>query len=205
MIDRIDLDHVAIAYEDQHHGWPRYAGDLGGSWVGGGGMPGFWSGQVQFANGMKVEVLEPFAVEQNDFLRRFLDRNGPGPHHMTYKVADLGGALAEAEAAGYRPVGVDRSDPHWQEAFLHPKDAPGVVIQLAHSSGEGDWDSPPRDDLPPPRPPEPASLLHIAHAVSSMDEGVRLFVSLLGGAEFGRGEDEAARWVDVRWTGPGRV
>src|SRR4051812_14599785 len=205
MIDRIDLDHVAVAAEDQHHLWPRYAGDLGGVWVGGGGTPGFWSGQVQFANGMKVEVLEPFAVEQNDFLRRFLDRSGPGPHHLTYKVADLPAALAAAEAAGYRPVGVDLSDPQWQEAFLHPKDAPGVVVQLAHSSGDGDWDSPPRDDLPPSRTGAPATLLHVAHAVATMDEGLRLFAELLGGQEVARGDDEAAHWIELRWPGPGRV
>src|SRR4051812_30900956 len=212
MIDRIDLDHVAVAAEDQHHLWPRYAGDLGGVWVGGGGTPGFWSGQVQFANGMKVEVLEPFAVEQNDFLRRFLDRSGPGPHHLTYKVADLPAALAAAEAAGYRPVGVDLSDPGWQEAFLHPKDAPGVVVQLAHSAygdgdgGEGDgWGGAPPQPMPASRVAEPAALTYVGHAVAALDDGLRLFAGLLGGRETATGEDEAARWTELGWPGPGRI
>src|SRR3954465_8335686 len=79
MIDRADLDHVAVATEDQQPAWLRYAGELGGQYDGGGPSPGFWAGQVAYANGMRVEVLEPANVDQNDFLRRFLDRNGPGP------------------------------------------------------------------------------------------------------------------------------
>ena len=204
MIDAIDLDHVAVATERQADAWPRYAGELAGEWLGGGGTAGFDSAQVRYANGMKVEVLEPYLVEQNDFLRRFLDRNGPGPHHLTYKVADITAALAEAEAAGYRPVGVDLSDPDWKEAFLHPKDAPGVVVQLAQS-GDGDWGGQERGDLPAPRTATPASLDRVAHAVARLDEGLRLFAGLLGGEELGRGDDEAGRWVDLGWPGPGRV
>ena len=82
------LDHVAVAAERQRELWPRYAGDLAGKWVAGDDAAdyeiGFLAAQVAFANGMKVEMLEPFAVEVNDFLRRFLDRSGPGPHHLTF-------------------------------------------------------------------------------------------------------------------------
>lgn len=202
----IDLDHVAVATESATDAWPRYATDLGGVWLAGGGPPGFWSGQVVYANGMKVEVLEPFEVEQNDFLRRFLDRNGPGPHHLTYKVADIEAALADAEAAGYRPVGVDLSDPGWKEAFLHPKDAPGVVVQLAQSGGDGEWVSPPPPGFPDPETqPPPAVLDRVTHAVASLDDGLRLFRDLLAGQERDRGEDEAGRWVELAWRGPGRV
>src|SRR5437763_13655193 len=107
MLDRIDLDHVAVAAEDQHDLWPRYAGDMGGVYLGGGGIGGFWSGQVEYTNGMKVEVLEPFYVQGNDSLRRCLERSGPGPPHRTVMVPDLPVGPAGAEAAGYRPVGVD--------------------------------------------------------------------------------------------------
>lgn len=135
----VDLDHVAVAVEQQAVAWPRYGGDLPSTWIGGGGTPGFRSAQVEFANGMKVEVLEPYLVEHNDFLRRFLDRNGAGPHHLTFKVKDIVGAIARAEEAGYRPVGVNLADDFWKEAFLHPKDAPGVVVQLAQQADGGDW------------------------------------------------------------------
>ena len=202
MIRDIDLDHVAVAVEHQDDAWPRYAGDLGGQWLAGGGTAGFWSGQVSFANGMKVEVLEPHLVEQNDFLRRFLDRSGPGPHHLTFKVKDIVAALSEAESAGYRPVGVNLADPMWKEAFLHPKDAPGVVVQLAQAAG--DWKSPAPDGFPTPARP-PATLVHVAHAVASLDEGLRLFAGLLGGREVERAEGDGTVWVDLAWPGPGRV
>ena len=205
MISEIDLDHVAVAVESQDQAWPRYAGELAGAWVGGGGTAGFWSAQVSYANGMKVEVLEPYLVEQNDFLRRFLDRNGPGPHHLTFKVKDIRAALQKVEQAGYRPVSVNLGDPMWQEAFIHPKDAPGVVVQLAQSAGEGDWTSPRPSHLPPPSTPSPATLVHVAHAVASLDDGCRLFVDLLAGRVESEGDDGATRWVDLAWPGPGRV
>lgn len=205
MIDSIDLDHVAVAVERRAEAWPRYVGDLAGEWLGGGDAVGFSAGQVRYANAMKVEVLEPHAVEVNDFLRRFLDRNGPGPHHVTYKVTDIEAALAESEAAGYRPVAVDLSDPHWKEAFLHPKDAPGIVVQFAQSSGEGDWSAGSLPDPIVPRTETPAALVHVGHVVASLDDGIRLFRDLLRGEETGRGTDEAAEWIDLDWPGSGRI
>src|SRR5262245_22983658 len=88
-----DLDHVAIATERASDAWPRYVGQLGGEWLGGMPESGFAWGQIRYANGMRLEVLEPYEPERNDFLRRFLDRNGPGPHHLTFKVPDLVDAL----------------------------------------------------------------------------------------------------------------
>jgi methylmalonyl-CoA/ethylmalonyl-CoA epimerase len=196
--DTIDLDHAAIAVERHAEAWPRYRTELGGEWVSGGDSSGFAAAQVRYANGMKLEVLQPNNVKQNDFLRRFLDRNGPGPHHLTYKVTDIVAALAEAEHAGYRPVNVQLDDPMWKEAFLHPKDAPGVVVQLAQSGGA--WQSPPPADLPP-QGARTASLLHVAHAVASLDEGLRLFESLLAGRRVAEGDG----WVELAWKGPGRV
>jgi methylmalonyl-CoA/ethylmalonyl-CoA epimerase len=207
VIPNIDLDHVAVALEHHTDAWPRYARDLPPArWIGGGGTSGFWSAQVEYANGMKVEVLEPYQVEQNDFLRRFLDRNGPGPHHLTFKVKDLAHALELAEAAGYRPVGVNLENSWWKEAFLHPKDAPGVVVQLAESNEGGDWGGGPSPDwLPAPRHEAPATLVHVAHALGDLEEGRRLFVDLLGGKEIDEDEADGIRWVDVAWPGPGRV
>jgi methylmalonyl-CoA/ethylmalonyl-CoA epimerase len=189
--------------EDRRAGRLRYAVELGGTWVGGGADPGFWSEQVKYANGMKVEILEPLDVDQNDFLRRFLDRSGPGPHHLTFKVTDIVRALREVETAGYRPVGVNLANEGWKEAFLHPKDAPGIVVQLAQSP-DGDWGVPLPDDYPDVTA-EPATLEHVTHAVASLDVGLHLFAEQLGGEEIGSGTDEAGRWTDLAWPGPGRV
>jgi methylmalonyl-CoA/ethylmalonyl-CoA epimerase len=198
-----DLDHVAVAAEQWSDVWPRYIGELGGNWLGGGPDPGFAWGQIRYANGMTLELLEPHKPEENDFLRRFLDRSGPGPHHLTFKVPDLLAALSQAEAAGYRPVSVNVENEGWKEAFLHPKDGPGVVIQLAESSGE--WAHPAPPEPPVPRAPVTASLERITHAVATLDDGLRLFEGLLGGKVADAGEDDASRWVEYAWTGPGRV
>ena len=205
VISDIDLDHVAVAAERQADAWPRYAGDLAGGWLGGGDTPGFSSAQVSYANGMKVEVLEPYQVEQNDFLRRFLDTSGPGPHHLTFKVQDIRAALDTVADAGISPVGVDLSDEQWQEAFLHPKQALGVVVQLAQSGG-GDWGDPVRPaDLPSPATDVPATLDHVTHVVADLDQGAALFRDLLGGATLAEGELEGGCHLDLGWPGGGRV
>ena len=203
MIPDIDLDHVAVAAERQSDAWPRYAGDLAGEWMAGGFTIGFASAQLRFANGMRIEVLRPHEVERNDFLRRFLDRSGPGPHHLTFKVEDISAAIDAVEQAGYHPVGIDLRDPTWKEAFLHPKEATGVVVQIAQSAG--DWVNDAPGDFPSPRTETPATLLHVAHGVVDLDEGLRLFRDVLGGQELSRGDDTIGRWVELGWPGPGRV
>jgi len=206
VIDGADLDHVAVATERSSDVWARYIGQLGGAWRGGMPDPGFAWAQIEYANGMRLEVLEPHRPELNDFLRRFLDRNGPGPHHLTFKVPDLVDALGHAESAGYRPVSVNMEHPDWKEAFLHPRDAPGVVVQLAQSSEhEGDWEPSPAPELSVARAPHPATLERVTHAVADIDEGLRLFTGLLAGRVVDAGENETSRWVDVGWAGPGRV
>jgi uncharacterized protein YjbJ (UPF0337 family) len=205
VISHIVLDHVAIAVERHFDVFPMYARDLGGRWHSGAdGIAGFAPVQLQFAAGIRIEILVPHRVEDNDFLRRFLDGNGPGPHHLTFKVVDISAALAEAEAAGYRPVSVDLSQPEWKEAFLHPKDALGTVVQLAQST-EHEWSTPPPEGFPRPADHRPTSLIHVAHAVPSSTAGLRLFAGLLGGREAWRGGDGVSRWVDLTWSGPGRI
>lgn len=197
-----DLDHVALAAEHADLLWPRYAGDLGGRWQGGGLAPGFFSAQVAYGNGMKVEALHPALVEQNDFLRRFLDANGPGPHHVTFKVPDLRAAIAAADEAGYPPINVDLSDPGWQEAFLHPKTAHGIVVQLAQTGEGGSW-------VPEPEPagfphgPQ-ADLVRLVHLVADLDAAAGLFAGLLGG-EATPADDALGPAIDIAWPGPGRI
>src|SRR5437588_7035158 len=203
MIAGADLDHIAIAVERWRDAWPRFAVELGGRWKSAGRDAGYAPSQLAYANGMKVEILQPAQVEENDFLRRFLDRNGPGPHHFTFKLPDITAALAECEAAGYRPVNVDMSHPEWKEGFLHPKEATGVLVQLAQAVGP-DWITPPVEGFPIPER-EPATLVRVGHAVADLGEGLQLFAGLLGGVENGRGVDGDAEWVDLAWPGPGRI
>jgi methylmalonyl-CoA/ethylmalonyl-CoA epimerase len=197
------LDHVAVAAERASDLWPRYAGELAGEWLGGGETAGFYSAQVVYSNGMKLEGLEPRRIEENDFLRRFLDHSGPGAHHLTFKVPDIGAAIAATEAAGFPLVGVNLADPRWKEAFVHPKAACGIVVQLAQS--DGDWEDEPRpDDLPVPRT-DPARLDHVAHAVGDLARARELFQDLLGGVVERDEADGTRAWVDLAWPSGGVV
>lgn len=200
----IDLDHVALAFERRRDAWPRYGGDLPGKWISGGTANGFANYQLEYANGMRLEVLEPARVEENDFLRRFLDRSGPGPHHLTFKVPDIGAAIAMVEDRGFHPVGINVTFPWWKEMFLHPKEVPGIVIQIAQSEG-GDWDSQPPAGFPPARTTEPVVLERVVHAVADLAEGLRVFRDLLGGVEQGAGDSDEGLWVDLAWPGAGRI
>jgi catechol 2,3-dioxygenase-like lactoylglutathione lyase family enzyme len=200
----IELDHVAVAVEQYRDALKRYGGELAGQWMSGGLADGFAPGQLRYANGMKLELLRPHRVDRNDFLRRFLDRNGPGPHHLTFKVPDLDALLATATANGYEPINVNRVDPDWQEAFLHPKAIPGVLVQVAQVRGP-DWVSPAPEGWPEAQTSVPARLLHVTHAVRDLDEGLRLFAGLLGGRECDRGHGGTDPWVELRWPGPGRL
>jgi catechol 2,3-dioxygenase-like lactoylglutathione lyase family enzyme len=204
--EAIDLDHVAVAVEHHRDAFACYGGELAGRWLSSGTGSGFSPAQIGYANGMKVEVLMPAQVEVNDFLRRFLDRSGPGPHHLTFKVPDLDAVLARAESMGYTPINVDRRDTIWQEAFLHPRAVPGVVVQVAQASGSM-WATPAPSGWPSPRTTEPATLVHVAHAVADLSEGLRLFAGWLDGVEAAFGTDDllGARWVDLAWPGPGRL
>ena len=86
--------------------------------------------QFRYANGGKVELLEP---QGEGFLSRFLERHGEGLHHLTFKTDDIRAAIAEVESRGYELVDVKLDDPRWQEAFLRPSKAHGTLIQLAQS------------------------------------------------------------------------
>ncbi len=198
MIRGTNFDHVAVAGESGRVLEARYGGQLGGEPLAGGRSPGFVWAQLEYANGAVVEMLEPDRVEENDFLRRFLDRSGPGPHHLTFTVPSLRVALEEAAAAGYAPVAIDESDPDWKEAFLHPRDAPGVVVQLAESHEH--------HDHPVHGPSSPwAAWVYVAHAVRSLVDGLRLFEGLLGGVRSRDGTGPGHRWVELAWRGPGHV
>jgi methylmalonyl-CoA/ethylmalonyl-CoA epimerase len=77
-----------------------------------------------------VELLEPRDTASP--VARFLDRRGPGIHHICYRVPDLDEALARCRAAGYRLVDQTprRGAGGRRIAFLHPKATAGILLEL---------------------------------------------------------------------------
>src|SRR5215471_13058781 len=126
---------------------PFLSGELGGIPDAGAIRIGaaFAWGTYRYEGGGSLEVLEPIGPQ--GFVQRFLAERGPGIHHVTFKVPSLDAVCARAEASGYDIVGRDDSDPEWREAFLHPKQALGIVVQFAQPG--------PSDEGPPSAPPPP--------------------------------------------------
>src|ERR1700761_6477817 len=158
------LDHLAIGTAELTDGWELFGGVLGGTWAQGTGSPGFWWGQLAFAAGPKIELLTPTGGRDAAFLDRFLAARGAGPHHFNFLVTDIEDALARIKASGIDPVGVNLENPAWKEAFLHPRAAHGIVIQVAQQAGSP-ASAPPRE-LPQPGPP--ARLDLIEHHVGDL-------------------------------------
>ncbi|MFN2617001.1 MAG: VOC family protein [Thermoleophilaceae bacterium] len=132
----MELDHVAVAVRSIKSALPLFRDALGGEYLMGGDQDAGWRWvQFRYANGGKVELLEPLA---DGFLTRFLERFGEGLHHMTFKTDDIRAAIAEVESRGYELVDVKLDDPGWMEAFLRPSKAHGTLIQLAQSDAADD-------------------------------------------------------------------
>lgn len=201
--DQPRMDHLALA---SRHAWDqlvRYGYQLGGRWRGGPPMAeldGFYFCQVELEGGTKLELLEPLDSPGSDFIRRFLDRNGPGPHHFTFKVPDFDRALEAVREAGYDLIGVNRSDPDWHEAFLHPKQSHGIVIQLAFEA-ESDHQWPAIADLPPSRRSSMPVLVAVRHLVADLDAAVELFSGPLAMSEHTRGSNANGELAVVQ-SGP---
>jgi methylmalonyl-CoA/ethylmalonyl-CoA epimerase len=78
----------------------------------------------------EVELLAPLEAESP--IARFLERRGPGIHHICYRVTDLDAALAACKAAGYRLVDESprRGAGGRRIAFIHPKSTAGILLEL---------------------------------------------------------------------------
>jgi methylmalonyl-CoA/ethylmalonyl-CoA epimerase len=198
------LDHLAIGTAALGGGWELFGGVLGGTWAYGDDSPGFWWGQLKFAAGPKIELLTPTGGPDAAFLERFLAARGAGPHHFNFLVTDIEDTLARIKAFGIEPVGVSLADPAWREAFLHPRDAHGIVIQVAQEDGTPA--SPPPRELGEPGPPARFDL--IEHHVGDLDGAVRLFTEVLDGqleaAETG-GAAGPAGTAELTWPGGKRI
>ncbi len=124
------LDHVAVAARRIRDLLPLYHQMLSARFINGGDnvRVGYRALQLEYSDGSKIELMEP--LEGSTFFDRFFARGG-GLHHVTFKVDDIHAAVEAARDLGFEPTGLYIDDPDWQEVFLHPKQANGVLVQLA--------------------------------------------------------------------------
>jgi methylmalonyl-CoA/ethylmalonyl-CoA epimerase len=81
-------------------------------------------------DGGSLELLEP--ADDNGTVGRYLDRDGPGVHHVALATADLAAALATARDLGVTLVDeAPRPGARGHEvAFCHPDSTGGVLVEL---------------------------------------------------------------------------
>jgi methylmalonyl-CoA epimerase len=125
------LDHVGIAVislDDAIPLWEKLlqASASGRETVEGQGVEVVFLGSLDG----RVELLAP--VRPNSPVAQFLERRGPGLHHLAYRVPDLPAALEELRHQGYALVDESpRGGAHGRRiAFLHPRALNGVLVEF---------------------------------------------------------------------------
>jgi methylmalonyl-CoA/ethylmalonyl-CoA epimerase len=127
MLERID--HISLAVRDLEKAREFFCGILGF-------IPCTWSvledmkylGQVFSAGDLtKVEMITP--TGPGSFLDRFLAER-EGVHHLCFQTLDIVKAKEYLDEKGVPTFGYS-TEGDWKELFIHPRDAFGVLIQIA--------------------------------------------------------------------------
>jgi LAO/AO transport system kinase len=125
------IDHVGIAVADVDAPLKFFTGVLG-----------LTSGETEDIKGQnsrvrfvdtgdaKLELVESLAPDSP--IGKYIERRGPGLHHVALRVPDIHAAMARVVAAGVRMIDQEpRRGAHGSLiAFVHPGDAHGVLVEL---------------------------------------------------------------------------
>ena len=128
----LGLDHVAVCVSDLDAAAQLFAKILGGEPSHRERVPDQTAEAVFFdlADGVSLELFTPRKGERG--LERFLEKRGPGLHHIALKVEGLAEGLKALKAEGLPLVdeAARAGARGYQAAFLHPKAAGGVLVEL---------------------------------------------------------------------------
>jgi catechol 2,3-dioxygenase-like lactoylglutathione lyase family enzyme len=193
------LDHIALGLHRIADGIPLLAGELGGRFKDGGPSGAFTGAQWVFADGERLELIEPLG-EPGGFMHRFLAARGPGVHHVTFKVPDIAAAAERVRRFGYGVVGYNDDSPYWKELFLHPKQALGIVVQLAEEhplpDGMEPWGAGWEPGPSPARAEPPVRVVGLRLAARDAAAARRQWGELLGGRERTENGRLSFEWPD---------
>jgi methylmalonyl-CoA epimerase len=125
------IDHIGVAVEDLDAALSLYGDKLGMAEQHRETVEeqGVEAVLLEIGDG-HVELLSPLGPETA--VGKFLERNGPGLHHVAYRTDDIDAQLEAARAAGLRLIdeeprtGIRGS----RVAFVHPKSTGGVLTEL---------------------------------------------------------------------------
>jgi methylmalonyl-CoA/ethylmalonyl-CoA epimerase len=130
------LDHIGIAVADLNEALEFYRGALGLEI----GPPEEVASQRVRAHfipvgGAALELLEATAPESP--IAKYVEKRGPGLHHVTLRVDDIRAALSHLKDRGVKLIDAEpRAGAHGSlVAFIHPSSAHGVLVELTQSVG----------------------------------------------------------------------
>lgn len=80
-----------------------------------------------------VELIQPIDPESG--VAKFLERRGPGLHHVAFEVDDLAGALTELRESGAELIDDQprRGLGGHMIAFIHPRASGGILTELVQA------------------------------------------------------------------------
>jgi methylmalonyl-CoA/ethylmalonyl-CoA epimerase len=77
----------------------------------------------------EIELLEP--IHPDSGIARYLAKRGEGLHHVCLEVDDIRQTLADLKSRGIQLIDeTPRQGAYGRVAFIHPKSANGVLIEL---------------------------------------------------------------------------
>lgn len=84
----------------------------------------------------RIELLQ--AINPDSPVARFIEKRGPGIHHICIEVDDIVAKLAEMKAKGAQLIDETPKKGAGGHliAFVHPKSTAGVLIELVQKEGE---------------------------------------------------------------------
>jgi methylmalonyl-CoA/ethylmalonyl-CoA epimerase len=81
-------------------------------------------------SGSEVELVEP--TSEDSGVARYLQKRGPGIHHICFEVDDIEAALAQMKTKGVRLINETPTTGAGGKkiAFVHPESTNGVLVEL---------------------------------------------------------------------------
>lgn len=132
------IDHLGVAVRDLAQAERLFGVLLGGESAGRESVTSEGVNVSFFQVGeSRIELLEPQGPDTN--LQRSLDKRGEGVHHVCLAVEDIDAEVARLKEAGFTFVG-DAPRPGaggCRVAFIHPKSAGGILVELSQGSHGG--------------------------------------------------------------------
>jgi methylmalonyl-CoA epimerase len=81
----------------------------------------------------RIELLEPCAADSP--IAKFLEKRGPGLHHVALRVPDLAAAVERLRSAGAKLLNEPRAGAGGHlYVFVHPASTGGVLLELIQES-----------------------------------------------------------------------